>query len=467
MGSSSIKDSTDFFSCQLVAIPYPGRGHINQLMNFCKLITKKRSDFLIHFVVTEEWLGFLASEPDPGQSIRFATIPNVIPSEKVRAKEFQAFFDAIMTKMEGPFEYLLNQLDPPKPRAIIYDSFLKWVLGVANRRFIPAASFWPMSATFFTVLYHFQSLVQNGQLPANPLENGEHRINCIPGIPSIRVADFPRELLEGKLKRVIEESHEFVSFAAKADYLLLTSVYEMESQAIKNLKKELPCPVYPIGLSIPPLDIINGHSKDSNNNHQFSWLDAQPEASVLYISQGSFLSASEEQLNEYIAGVGDSGIRFFWVARENRERFVEQLNGGGGDPPYNGLVVDWCDQLRVLSHPSICGFWSHCGWNSAKEAAFSGLPVLASPIAWDQNTNSKQIVEDWGIGWRLKESNDGRLVGRGEISRILKRFMDSESEEVEEMRRRAHEIGDICGRADSECGSSDREIEAFIENVSK
>ncbi|CAI9107061.1 OLC1v1006336C1 [Oldenlandia corymbosa var. corymbosa] len=443
---SIIDKFPNHFSGHLVAIPYPGRGHINQLMNFCKLISKQRSDFLITFIVTEEWLGFLSSEPESGHNIRFASIPDVVPSEKHRAKDHKAFLDAVKTKMEAPVDHLLDLL--PKPKVIIYDSLLTWVLGVARRRAIPAASFWPLSATIFTLHYHFESLIQNGQLPANLLEQREHRVNCIPGVPSIRIADFPKVLIKNK------SAPQFVPVACKADYLLMASVYELESQVIDILKKKLPCPVYTIGLSIPSFNENNNNDDDHN-----SWLDAQPKASVLYISQGSFFASSDEQLDEYVAGIRDSGIRFFWVARENREKFVDGL--GDGDS-CKGLVVTWCDQLKVLSHPSIGGFWSHCGWNSAKEAAFSGVPVLTCPIALDQFTNSKQVVEDWKIGLRMNEDNGGRLVKMGEISRILKSFMDEESEEMQEMRRRAQEIGEVCRRASYEC-----EIEAFIQEISK
>ncbi|KAG5567058.1 hypothetical protein RHGRI_002581 [Rhododendron griersonianum] len=63
--------------CHVVAMPFPGRGHINPMMSFCNLLVSKSEEILITFVVTEEWLGFLGSEPKPA-NIRFATIPNVI-----------------------------------------------------------------------------------------------------------------------------------------------------------------------------------------------------------------------------------------------------------------------------------------------------------------------------------------------------------------------------------------------------
>ncbi|KAI3526317.1 hypothetical protein L1887_05565 [Cichorium endivia] len=88
-------------NCHVVAIPYPGRGHINPMMNLCKLITLHRpSEFLITFVVTEEWLGFIGSEPKP-TNVRFATIPNVIPSEVNRAADFPGFLNATHANGNG------------------------------------------------------------------------------------------------------------------------------------------------------------------------------------------------------------------------------------------------------------------------------------------------------------------------------------------------------------------------------
>uniref|UniRef100_A0A3Q7FM54 Uncharacterized protein n=1 Tax=Solanum lycopersicum TaxID=4081 RepID=A0A3Q7FM54_SOLLC len=72
-----------------------------------------------------------------------------------------------------------------------------------------------------------------------------------------------------------------------------------------------------------------------------SWLDDQPNDSVLYISQGSFLSISNTPLDEIIAGVQSSGVRTFWVARETSSLLTDGIGK-------RGIVVPWCDQLRVL-----------------------------------------------------------------------------------------------------------------------
>ncbi|XP_059429334.1 UDP-glycosyltransferase 87A2-like [Corylus avellana] len=145
----------------VVAMPYPGRGNINPMMNLCKLLALRRPQhILVTFVVTEEWLGFIGSDPKPS-NIRFATVPNVIPSELGRAKDFPGFLEAVSTKMEAPFEDLLDRLELPVT-AILADTYVFWAIGVGNRRNIPVASLWPMSATVFSVLHHFELLVQHG-----------------------------------------------------------------------------------------------------------------------------------------------------------------------------------------------------------------------------------------------------------------------------------------------------------------
>jgi hypothetical protein len=152
-------------ACHVVTMAYPGRGHINPLLNFCKILASKKADILVTFVVTEEWLGLIGSDPKP-ENIRFASIPNVVPSELVRAADINSFVEAVLTKMEAPFERLLDRLETP-PGIIVADTFLFWTVGVGNRRNIPVASFWTMSAAAFSVFQHFDLFAQNKHFPVD------------------------------------------------------------------------------------------------------------------------------------------------------------------------------------------------------------------------------------------------------------------------------------------------------------
>ncbi|XP_031099617.1 UDP-glycosyltransferase 87A2-like [Ipomoea triloba] len=448
--------------CHVVAVPYPGRGHVNPMMNLCKLIAVHRPDTLFTFILTEEWYGFISGDPKP-ENLRFATVPNVVPSEIGRAKDFAAFFRATQTELEAPVEALLDRLDDrPEPNVIIHDTYLPWVVAVGNRRNIPVASLFTMSAATFSVFLHWDLLVQNGH---SHYPNVSERVNYIPGIPSIQVPDLPTPI-HGKGKELVDDVLKVLSLVPKAQYLLFTSVYELEAPAIDAIKQSLSSlPIHTIGPAIPYFNPIDDGKPpfvlaDKESDSIIKWLDSQPESSVIYISQGSFLSVSSSQQDEIVAGVHASGVRFLWVTRGEESQFRRENNNGSGC-----LVVRWCNQFEVLRHRAVGGFWSHCGWNSTKEAAFAGVPVLTFPIFWDQTTNSKIIVEDWKIGVKVQRG-DGGLVGRGEIGELLKRFMDLENAEMKEMRRRAKVVQQICHTSMEKSGSSYVNIDAFINEIS-
>ncbi|KAJ6985056.1 hypothetical protein NC653_023136 [Populus alba x Populus x berolinensis] len=70
---------------------------------------------------------------------------------------------------------------------------------------------------------------------------------------------------------------------------------------------------------------------------------------------------------------------------------------------------------------SVGGFWTHCGWNSSLEAVFAGIPLLALPLFFDQVPNSKQIVENWRIGWQMKKDEGTKILVKGEeLQRLCK-----------------------------------------------
>ncbi|KAL0459910.1 UNVERIFIED_CONTAM: UDP-glycosyltransferase 87A1 [Sesamum latifolium] len=428
------------------------------MMNLCKLLTNSKPDLLITVVLTEEWLGLIGSEENP-PGIRFATIPNVLPSELVRASDMPTFVGATQTKMEEPFELLLDRLDAPV-NFIIADTFLFWAVEVGNRRNIPVASLWPMPASVFSVFYHFDLLERNGHHPFELSERGEERVDYIPGIASIRLADLP-SIAHLKDQRLLSLVLGVFTNISKAQYILFTSIFELEPHVINALKSKISSPIYPIGPLIPYFNLGTAKSHSTNQNddrHCFEWLNSKPPSSVLYVSLGSFLSVTSAQMDEIAKGLRQSGVTFLWVARGESTKLQEKCGDGG-------KVVPWCDQLKVLCHCSIGGFWTHCGWSSTLEGIYAGVPMITLPILADQTTTSKFIVEDWKIGWDGKRGGD--LVRSGEISEMMRRFMDLESIERKEMRRRARELQVVAGGAILDGGSSKMNLDSFLDDITR
>ncbi|KAK4855177.1 hypothetical protein QYF36_004753 [Acer negundo] len=273
----------------VVAMPYPGRSHINSIMNLCRLLISKTDDklILITFVVTEEWLHLMRSEPKPDK-IYFASIPNIIPSEVGRAADINGFLEAVLTKMEAPFEQLLDRIKP-QVTLIMCDSILFWAVGVGNRRHIPVASFWPMSATMFSIFQHWDLLVQNKHYPVDLLEMGNEHVEYIPGVSPTRLMDFP-SLINGSDPHILQRFYDIVSWVSKAQYLLFSSIYELERRTIDALRAKFCFPIYTIGPAIPFFKLEDNSClspEKINEPNYMHWLNCQPNRSVLYISFGS------------------------------------------------------------------------------------------------------------------------------------------------------------------------------------
>ncbi|XP_051113181.1 UDP-glycosyltransferase 87A2-like [Andrographis paniculata] len=440
-------------ACNVVAVPYPGRGHVNAMINLCKLLVhSSQGNLLITFVVTEEWLGYLQeTEEKLPAVIRLATIPNVLPSEIGRGADMLSFITSVQTKMEEPFEMLLDRLAAPA-RIIIADTLLNWPIELGERRNIPVALLWPMPASVFTIQHHFELLVRHGHYPFVLSERGEERLDYIPGIQSIRLADFPAAT---RLKdpRLLDRIRLVFSNVSRAKYLLFNSMDELESEAIDALKQEFKSQIYTLGPIIPQLNLQKPFSFP---NTYSDWLDSQPRSSVLYLSLGSYVSVSSAQMDEIADGLRESGVRFLWVAREDATRLQERC----GDA---GKIVQWCEQLRVLCHTAIGGFWTHCGWNSTVEAMYAGVPMIAFPLSADQPTNRKLIVEDWKIGWNAwGAAGEGKLLRSREICRLVRKLMDMEGGERKEMVGRVAEVQKACLAAFSDGGSSTANLSAFL-----
>ncbi|XP_060195159.1 UDP-glycosyltransferase 87A2-like [Lycium barbarum] len=293
------------------------------------------------------------------------------------------------------------------------------------------------------------------------MQQGEELVHYIPGIKPICVKDLPSVFYGKGIEKLPFVLDAISLLVNKAQYTLLITIEALEPQVIEALQAKFPVPIFTVGPTIPYFDTefkTNSHNQPSPN--YMAWLNDQPKDSVLYISQGSFMSVSNQQLDEIKAGVQSSSIRTFGVARENASLLTD-----GGENGNRGIVLPWCNQLRVLCHPSVGAFWSHCGWNSTKEGAFAGVPFLTFPIAADQITNSKLIVEDWKIGWRVNNESEN-LVKRDEIALIVQRFLDLDSYQGREMRRRAMEIRKSCQQA-IEGGAIQGNIDRFIRDISQ
>ncbi|CAA0828389.1 UDP-glycosyltransferase 71C2 [Striga hermonthica] len=199
------------------------------------------------------------------------------------------------------------------------------------------------------------------------------------------------------------------------------------------------------------------------------WLDGQADDSVIFVNFGSRTALTADQTRELAHGLEISGLKFLWALKSSKvdkedagkpedllgESYLRRNEGKGM------VVKGWVDQERILAHPAVGGFVSHCGWNSVVEAARLGVPVLAWPQHGDQRVNA-EVVEKVGLGiWDRDWGWAGeKLVGRNEIAEKIRELMVNK-----ELRVRAKEIKEKALEAKEEDGSSYLFVQELIESL--
>ncbi|WCJ25599.1 UDP-Glycosyltransferase superfamily protein [Euphorbia peplus] len=155
-------------------------------------------------------------------------------------------------------------------------------------------------------------------------------------------------------------------------------------------------------------------SHNQNSGAQFwkedptclKWLDQQPPNSVIYVAFGSFTIFNQTQFEQLALALQLTNKPFLWVVRPENEVSQTQEYPDGFEGK-NGRIVGWVPQHKVLSHPSIACFVSHCGWNSTIEGISNGVPFLCWPYFGDQFLNKGYICDIWKVGLGLEKDEMG------------------------------------------------------------
>lgn len=449
----------------------PGQGHINPMMQLAKKLASK--GISITFVLTQSWHNIIAHAHSGtavdafaharniGLNIRLVAIPDCVPGEFQRFNKIEEFFPSL-DNMESPVEELiknLNQSNATPVSCIVADTFLGWAVPLAKKLRLRSVSFWTQNLSVFS--FSYLSYL------------GEHQAGSIihiPGVDPLQHADLPMwfKLSEdGAFSRVFVRCFQTVR---EADWIVANSFQGLEGDVVEDLWEK--CRVYCVGPLLPsafldrsdPRDSVVGTSSRVEMDCT-EWLDNKPRKSVIYVSFGSLLPLSTRQIGEIAMGLKDSGYSFLWVLRwpSNDATEVSSMLPDGflNETKEQGLVVPWCSQLKVLSHPSIGGFFSHCGWNSTLESISSGLPMLGFPLGVEQYTNCNLIADEWKIGLRLRRGNDNdKVTGREEIAENVRRLMEGE-----EMRRVAERLRDVVKMEVKKGGTSDNNLEIVVNGL--
>ncbi|KAL0409947.1 UNVERIFIED_CONTAM: UDP-glycosyltransferase 86A1 [Sesamum latifolium] len=457
-----------------IMIPYPYQGHINPFVSLAMKLAAQ--GFTITFVNTQSvhyrisraqtWIDgsdMFAGARDSGLDIRYATVSDGFPLGFDRSLNHDQFVEGLIHVFSAHVDELVANLadaDPPVT-CLIADTFYVWASAIAEKHNLVSVSFWTEPAVVLSLYYHLDLLKENGHFGSQ--EKRQDIIDYIPGVGTIKPTDLTSYLQADDIwtvvHRVIYSAFEDVK---KADIIICNTVRELEYNTLAELHRKQP--TYAIG------PIVSGFTNQTVATSLWSetdctpWLNDKPNGSVLYVSFGSHAhTTSKEDIWEIARGLALSGVNFVWVVRPD---IVNSTDGEFLPVGFEnsikgrGLIVRWCSQMKVMSHPAIGGFMSHCGWNSVLESIWCRVPLICFPLFTDQFTNRKLVVNDWKIGINLC---DGPSITREEVKEKIKYLMSGQTSE--ELRNTIKKVSSTMKNALTSSGSSEENFYLFIENI--
>ncbi|CAH9100613.1 unnamed protein product [Cuscuta europaea] len=282
-----------------------------------------------------------------------------------------------------------------KPHLLIYDFMQPWAAAIAKSHNVPAIRFITSGSATFSYAFH-AFFRQTAEFP----------------FPEITPSTYDQERLE-KLFAEIKSS---INGSEDKNMIVMGTSREIEGNKYLDYMSELTgCKILTVGT------LVQKHHQDEGRfGPLMEWLGRKEEKSTVFVSFGSEYFLSHHEMQEVAIGLEKSRVNFIWVVRfpQNAsemttktpmnlleaalpEGFLERV----GD---RGRVVErWAPQIRILSHPSIGGFMSHCGWNSVMESIECGVPIIAMPMHLDQPVNAKLIV-NIGVGVEVVKDDTGK-----------------------------------------------------------
>jgi len=287
----------------------------------------------------------------------------------------------------------------------------------------------------------------------------ETKVDWIPAMRGVKLKDLPTFFrTTNSNDTMFNYNRESVDNAMNAKGIILNTFQELEQEVLDAIKMKYPH-LYPIG----PLSMLYKKSSSSNNQLDsidfnlwkedvkcMNWLDKKDKSSVVYVNFGSLVIMTTKQLREFAWGLANSKYNFLWVIRPNlvdcgdevisNDEFLKEIEN-------RGLILGWSPQEKVLSHSSIGGFLTHCGWNSTLESICECVPMACWPFFAEQQTNCFYACNRWGVGIEIESD-----VSREQVEGLVNELMNGEK--GKEMRKKCVELKHKAEAATSIGGSS-------------
>lgn len=461
----------------LLMVTLPSQGHVNPMLKLGKRLVDKG----LHVTLATTQIGAqrllktsaISTTADTNfiSGIRLLFFPDGFGLDYNRSTNLDYYMESLAKTGPGFLSNLIKQYyhttDHKKLSCIISNPFVSWVVDAASENRVPCAMLWIQPCSLYAIYYRFYN-----KLNPFPISFTNPDI-CVelPGLPLLHTEDLPTFVLPsntfGSLATTISNLFRNMK---RHKWVLANSFFELEKDAIESMA-EL-CPIRPVGPLVPPSLLGEDQSLDAGiemwkpDETSLEWLNNQPPASVIYVSFGSIAVLPAKVMEVIATALKNANHKFLWVVKRpefpSADGAGELLLGFEEEVKNKGLIVPWSPQTKVLAHPSIACFITHCGWNSLLETCVAGVPVIAYPQWSDQPTNAKLMVDVLNVGVRLKPDTEG-VITSIEIEKCIREILGGPKSE--EFKKNAAALKQAAREATASGGSSDRNIQLFVNEI--
>lgn len=464
-GKSNLSDKQEH-EIHITMYPWLAHGHISPFLELSKLLA--RHGFKISFVSSPRNLEKIKPLLHSDDRIDLVELPlpaveglspGAESTSDVDNEKIPLLIDAV-DLWEQPFHALLKRLSPDY---VVYDFIQCWTSRVAQKLGIPSIVFFVTVAA--TVAHNFSPARAALQNPT-----AEDLMKPPPAFPAESVVRWrhheAREVLgfyksdgSGRLRFADRFLMAFDGCSAIFD----NSCRELEGKYIEYLQRATGKLVFTVG----PLVAEGGgdRSGDSTEEHNdcdsLKWLDTQAPSSVIMVSFGTECFLSKAEVRTLALGLEESQAAFLWPLRLLPQTPAADAlpEGFRGRTVERGLVVEgWVPQVRILSHPSVGGFLTHCGKNAVTEGLKFGLPLVALPMRLEQGLTARLVEGEWRVGVEVDRRLDGSF-SQEDICRAVKKVMVDE--EGRQLRLRSSQIAQMLSK------ESKINLQAVIERLTE
>ncbi|XP_010547586.1 PREDICTED: UDP-glycosyltransferase 91B1 [Tarenaya hassleriana] len=421
----------------VVVFPWLAFGHMIPFLELSNRIAMK--GHTVSFISTPRNICRLSQIPSLSSTpVTFVALPlppvDHLPENAEATTDLPETHVGFLKKaFDGMSEAFSEFLEASRPDWVIFDFVQHWVPPIAEKLGVSRAFFSTFNAATICIIGGPSSDMIDGRDPRKTAMDLTVPPPWVPFETHVLFRLFEaRKIMEyptaGVTGSDLNDNYRAGLACTGSDVIAIRTCMELEPEWIQLLGKLHDKPVILTGLlSAGPVD----NPDDRTWQDISGWLDKQQRNSVVYVALGTEVTVTPEEIQGLAHGLELSGLPFLWALRKRTEAsgqllphgFEERVNG-------QGIVwTGWVPQTKILSHGSIGGFVTHCGWGSAVEGLSFGRPLIMFPCNLDQPLVAR-FLAGMNVGVEIpRDEKDGSFT-IGSVAETIRKVVTEEDGKI-------------------------------------